>query len=76
MEMNEPKKKTKTEYIKQTYQTIALYFRYDSKLNAEVITRYAKSRGESLNSFIVRAFEETIRRDGEKSKAVRAYFKE
>lgn len=55
-----------SEVNKRLYQKVAVFFRHDSKLNANFVAEYAKSRGESLNGFIVRTFEETIKRDKQK----------
>ena len=57
------KAKADARYNKKTYERISLDIRYDAEINGSVIRAHAADRGESLNSFIKRAIEETIERD-------------
>lgn len=50
-------------FNQKAYDNILLRVRKDSPLNGVAIRAYAKSRGESLNSFLLRAIMETIERD-------------
>jgi hypothetical protein len=43
-----------------------LRIRKDADLNQEIIRTHAKSRGESVNGFLIRATKEAIDRDGMK----------
>ena len=63
--------------MRKTHTSTAVKRRYNDKAydrivitvkkgNAEKLSTYAASRGESRNAFILRAIEETMRRDIEK----------
>ena len=45
------------------YDDVILKVRKDSEINGEFIKGYATARGESVNSFLLRAVTETIERD-------------
>ena len=48
---------------RKAYDKILLRLRKDSELNGDALRQYAESRGESTNSFIIRAIKETMARD-------------
>lgn len=50
-------------FNRKTYERIPLDVRYDAELNGDAIRSHAKEMGESLNSFLKRAIQETIERD-------------
>ncbi len=50
-------------YEKKAYDKILLRMRKDANLNGDVIRAHAESMGESVNSFLLRAPEEAIKRD-------------
>lgn len=50
-------------YEKKAYDKILLRMRKDSSTNGDVIRAHAEAMGESVNSFLIRAVEATIKRD-------------
>jgi len=50
-------------YEKKAYDKILLRLRKDTDLNGDVIRTHAEARGESVNSFLLRAVAEAIERD-------------
>ena len=60
---SEAKKAADARWNKKTYEQLKLSLRKDSKINGEFIKGYANARGESVNSFLLRAVTETIERD-------------
>lgn len=50
-------------YEKKAYDKILLRLRKDAALNGDTIRAYAERKGESVNSFILRAVAEAIERD-------------
>lgn len=50
-------------YEKKVYDKILLRIRKDADINGDIIKTHAESRGESVNSFLLRAVAETIMRD-------------
>ena len=55
-------------FNQKAYDNIQLRVRKDSLLNGAAIRTHAEARGESLNSFLLRAVAETIERDNELAK--------
>ena len=60
---SEAKKQADARFNKKTYDQVMLKVRKDSEINGEFIKGYATARGESVNSFLLRAVTETIERD-------------
>ncbi len=52
-----------TRYNKKAYDRIELKLRKDTDINGETIRVHAAARGESVNSFLLRAVTEAIERD-------------
>ena len=50
-------------FNKKAYDRIQMSVRKDADINGDVIRAHAESRGESVNSFLLRAVIETITRD-------------
>ena len=63
MAMSESRKKANRKYDAKTYDQIKLNIRKDSPFNRDAIHAHAAMMGESFNSFVTRAVEETIERD-------------
>ena len=63
MPKTEAQKRATAKYDKKTYDYFYLQVRKDVELNCDFIREYAESRGESINSFVKRAIEETIAND-------------
>lgn len=68
MPASEAKVKANARYDAKAYDKILLRIRRDAELNGAVIRTHAEARGESLNSFLLRAVAETIERDNELAK--------
>ena len=68
MPASQAKIKANARYDKKTYDNVLVKIRKDSNLTLAMIKEYASSRGESVNSFIVRAITEAIERDKAKQK--------
>lgn len=68
MPASEAKVKANTRYDAKAYDKILLRIRRDAELNGAVIRTHVEARGESLNSFLLRAVAETIERDNELAK--------
>lgn len=62
MSATEGQIKATAKYRKKTYEQFTLLLRRDAEINGDFIRAHAVSRGESMNSFIKRAVEETIER--------------
>lgn len=63
MARSEAKAKADAKWEKKAYDKILLRLRKDAELNGDALRNYAESRGESTNSFIIRAIKETMARD-------------
>lgn len=62
MPASKAQQKAVNKYIKENYDVFQIRM---SKGKKDIIKAHAESRGESVNSFINRAVDETIKRDGE-----------
>ncbi len=54
-------------YDKKAYDRVPYRVRRDAEINLNAIRAHAEAMGESVNGFITRAVEETIKRDTQKS---------
>ena len=50
-------------YNKKTYERIVVNVRNDAEINGAVIREHAARHNESVNSFLKRAIEETVKHD-------------
>ena len=62
MPASKAQQKAVNKYIKENYDVFQIRMPKGQK---DIIKAHAESRGESVNSFINRAVDETIKRDGE-----------
>jgi predicted HicB family RNase H-like nuclease len=62
MPASKAQQKAVNKYIKENYDVFQIRMPKGKK---DIIKAHAESRGESVNSFINRAVDETIERDGE-----------
>lgn len=62
MPTSKAQQKAVNKYIKENYDVFQIRMPKGKK---DIIKAHAESRGESVNSFINRAVDETIKRDGE-----------
>jgi predicted HicB family RNase H-like nuclease len=62
MPASKAQQKAVNKYIKENYDVFQIRMPKGKK---DIIKAHAESRGESVNSFINRAVDETIKRDGE-----------
>lgn len=62
MPASKAQQKAVNKYIKENYDVFQIRMPKGKK---NIIKAHAESRGESVNSFINRAVDETIKRDGE-----------
>ena len=62
MPASKAQQKAVNKYIKENYDVFQIRMPKGKK---DIIKAHAESRGESANSFINRAVDETIKRDGE-----------
>ena len=62
MPASKAQQKAFNKYIKENYDVFQIRMPKGKK---DIIKAHAESRGESVNSFINRAVDETIKRDGE-----------
>ena len=62
MPASKAQQKAVNKYIKENYDVFQIRMPKGKK---DIIKAHAESRGESVNSFITRAVDETIKRDGE-----------
>ena len=62
MPASKAQQKAVNKYIKENYDVFQIRMPNGKK---DIIKAHAESRGESVNSFINRAVDETIKRDGE-----------
>ena len=68
MAASEAQKAADARWHKKAYDQIGFFLRKDSEINGEFVRAYAKSRGESVNGFFLRAIKETIERDMRQNK--------
>lgn len=62
MPASKAQQKAVNKYIKENYDVFQIRMPKGKK---DIIKAHAESKGESVNSFINRAVDETIKRDGE-----------
>lgn len=62
MTASKAQQKAVNKYIKENYDVFQIRMPKGKK---DIIKAHAESKGESVNSFINRAVDETIKRDGE-----------
>lgn len=62
MPLTEAQKKAMQKYLKESVEDIRIRVPKGQK---SIIKNYAEQRGESMNSFVVRAINETMKRDSE-----------
>lgn len=62
MPASKAQQKAVNKYIKENYDVFQIRMPKGKK---DIIKTHAESKGESVNSFINRAVDETIKRDGE-----------
>lgn len=58
--MNEAKHRANARYDKDNYDRLEVTVRKDAEINADVIRRYAESKGVSVNALLLRALEQRI----------------
>ena len=63
MEISDAKYRANRKYNKKAYCRITLSYRKDADLTLQMVKDYAESRGETFNSFVLRAIAETYEND-------------
>ncbi len=69
MSISKAKREADARYHRKAYEQIAFIVRRDAEINGDYIRAHAEAMGESMNSFIRRAVEETIERDKAKAQS-------
>lgn len=64
--MSKAKAEADARWRKKAYDSILFRIRKDADITCDAIRSYAESRGESVNSFLMRAVTETMERDKER----------
>ena len=68
MSISQAKYRADARYDKKTYDHVLIKIRKDAKLTLAMIKEHASARGESTNSFIIRAIGEAVERDKAESR--------